>query len=336
MATDNRTEHVLFPDVTEHYEPVPGPGGDVYFPVPHENYPREPISEPAGTERPSERIVLAVQLEPETRQNVVDEAPVTALKDGPVVVEFLDTPDRPAHAPDWVRAHLPRHPLAVPDNRCRGLGGALGRSPRRISVAAPVEGSAPTGRVPMEPASTNSGRRSSRGRRKPWLIAGVAVSVLSAALAATVSAVGGADGDTEAAAVPSAASTATAALAASSAWCAESSTDGRVVGRGAGDRATEPGVIQAFDHAYYVGRDGALVASMMLTPNPVPQIQTAIDAVPVGTEHCLTITPTDTAHVYGVELTLLLPSGSEVVIRQRITVSPTDTGVKIATVENLG
>ncbi|WP_242676586.1 hypothetical protein [Rhodococcus sp. ABRD24] len=123
--------------------------------------------------------------------------------------------------------------------------------------------------------------------------------------------------------------------AATSVWCADSFADGRSVGRGSGSIADGPGVIRAFDHAYYVERDGGRVASLMVAPNPVPEIQKWIDEVPLGTEHCVTITATPEPNVYTVDLGLRMPAGSEGVIRQRITVAPAPTGFRIAKVEDL-
>ncbi|MBM4549372.1 hypothetical protein GS445_06680 [Rhodococcus hoagii] len=50
----------------------------------------------------------------------------------------------------------------------------------------------------------------------------------------------------------------------------------------------------AFEHAYYVKRSGDAVASLMVMPSPVAEVQSFIDAVPVGTDHCVTVLPTRT------------------------------------------
>ncbi|RVW08036.1 hypothetical protein EGT67_19120 [Prescottella agglutinans] len=118
------------------------------------------------------------------------------------------------------------------------------------------------------------------------------------------------------------------------AWCAESAADGRSVGRGPGGTSDGPGVIRAFDHAYYVERNGARVASLMVAPNAVPEIQKWIDEVSLGTEHCVTIASTPDPNVFNVDLGLRTPGSSDGVIRQRITVAPSPEGFKIAKVED--
>jgi hypothetical protein len=109
-----------------------------------------------------------------------------------------------------------------------------------------------------------------------------------------------------------------------------------VIGRGAGDPTNGVGLIQAFDYAYYVQRDGAKVASMMVTPNPVSTIQASInEAAAIGTEHCLTITPTANPNVFDVELLLRTDSDSEGSVPQRITLANSGSGLKIATIEEI-
>lgn len=118
------------------------------------------------------------------------------------------------------------------------------------------------------------------------------------------------------------------------AWCADSVGGGRSVGSGPGSTSDGPGVIRAFDHAYYAERDGARVASLMVAPNPVPEIQRWIDDVPAGTRHCVTITATPDPNAYAVDLGLRMPGAPEGVIRQRVTVAPTPAGYRIAKVED--
>ncbi|RVW00633.1 hypothetical protein EGT50_14905 [Rhodococcus xishaensis] len=70
----------------------------------------------------------------------------------------------------------------------------------------------------------------------------------------------------------------------------------------------------------------------MVAPSAVPDIQKWIDDVPLGTEHCVTITSTPDPNVYAVELGLR--GATEGVILQRITVAPSPEGYKIAKVED--
>ncbi|QCQ93663.1 hypothetical protein [Rhodococcus sp. SGAir0479] len=117
-------------------------------------------------------------------------------------------------------------------------------------------------------------------------------------------------------------------------WCAESTVAGRSVGSGPGSTSDGPGVIRAFDHAYYAARDGGRVASLMVAPGPVPEIQRWIDDVPAGSRHCVTVTETPDPNVYAVELGLRMPGRPDGVIRQRVTVTPSPTGFKVAKVED--
>lgn len=113
------------------------------------------------------------------------------------------------------------------------------------------------------------------------------------------------------------------------AWCATSTDDRVVVGNGPGDITTGPGLIKAFDYAYYVERDAAKVSSMYVTAQPLAPLQEAIDAVPAGTEHCLTITPTADASEFDVRLRLRTADGAESVSGQLVTVANVSTGLKI-------
>lgn len=180
-----------------------------------------------------------------------------------------------------------------------------------------------------------------RAARRPLVVASAAVSVLAVAAAVTAVVLTGGDRETAGSAVPAAGASATAQGTAAGAsvtgagWCAEEVSDSRSVGRGPGTVDNGPGVIRAFDHAYYAQRDGGRVASLMLTPNPVPEIQKWIDDVQVGTEHCVTIASTADPNAYMVDLVLRMPDGTDGTIRQRITVAASPDGFKIATVEDL-
>ncbi|MCA1008438.1 hypothetical protein LCL87_22245 [Rhodococcus hoagii] len=181
-----------------------------------------------------------------------------------------------------------------------------------------------------------------RPTRRPIVIAAAAASLLAVVGAVTAVFVTGGDRETTGSAVPVAGASATGqdtaaagASAISTAWCADEVGEGRSVGRGPGTVDNGPGVIRAFDHAYYAERDGSRVASLMVTPNPVPEIQKWIDDVQVGTEHCVTIASTPDPNAYMVDLRLRMPDGTDGTIRQRITVAASPDGFKIATVEDL-
>ena len=81
--------------------------------------------------------------------------------------------------------------------------------------------------------------------------------------------------------------------------------------------------------------DGVSVAALMLIPSPAAEIQGFIDAVPVGTEHCTTVLPTEDPNRWSVDVLLKFPPlGTEGVHRQWITTASADGGLKIATVED--
>ncbi|MDH6284447.1 hypothetical protein [Prescottella agglutinans] len=351
MATDNRTEHSLFPDVTEHYE-------------------REPAEESAPPQAPPESpgVLESTSItNPAPEQDVpVDGTSVGALP--PQVEPIVDSslPDEFDQMPTWLVApESPAPERKKREKREKREKGAKREKPEKAAkrgkpenVAKPAMPEQPEqpekpekaekaetakSEQPQEPEQSEKREGATSGGRRPLLIGGVAVALIAIASAATVIVIGGGDTATEgtpkpaavAAATTSATSTtSTAPEAAAPAWCADSTADGRSVGRGPGGTSDGPGVIRAFDHAYYVERSGARVASLMVAPNAVPEIQKFIDGVPLGSEHCVTIASTPDPNVFNVDLLLRTPGASEGVIRQRITVAPSPEGFKIAKVED--
>ncbi|MFE5790571.1 hypothetical protein [Rhodococcus erythropolis] len=76
-----------------------------------------------------------------------------------------------------------------------------------------------------------------------------------------------------------------------------------------GDQKSGPGVIAAFEHAYYVTRSGTAVRALATPDTSLPareKIQAGIDTVPTGTAHCVHITPI-AAGIYSVALTEMRP-----------------------------
>lgn len=75
--------------------------------------------------------------------------------------------------------------------------------------------------------------------------------------------------------------------------CPESTAGGIVRGHGPGDQQSGPGVIMAWNYAYYTDRSGA-AAKSVTTPGAVADanvIQQYIDKIPAGTHYCLLIEP---------------------------------------------
>lgn len=94
-----------------------------------------------------------------------------------------------------------------------------------------------------------------------------------------------------------------------------------------GDQQSGPGVIAAFEYAYYVDRSGDAARALATPDSPLPQgpaIQTnGIDTVPLGTTHCVRITPITTG-VYSVALAEMRPGQPPVQFPQTITTKEID------------
>jgi len=93
-----------------------------------------------------------------------------------------------------------------------------------------------------------------------------------------------------------------------------------------GDQKSGPGVIAAFEYAYYLTRSGAAVRALT-TPDtslpPAEKIQAGIDTVPTGTTHCVRITPI-TTDVYSVALAEMRPGAEPAQFPQTISTTNID------------
>lgn len=88
-----------------------------------------------------------------------------------------------------------------------------------------------------------------------------------------------------------------------------------------GDQKSGPGVIAAFEHAYYVTRSGTAVRALTTPDTSLPakeKIQAGIDTVPTGTTHCVRITPI-AAGIYSVALAEMRPGQASAQFPQTIT-----------------
>ncbi|MDV6211886.1 hypothetical protein R3Q08_26860 [Rhodococcus erythropolis] len=93
-----------------------------------------------------------------------------------------------------------------------------------------------------------------------------------------------------------------------------------------GDEKSGPGVIAAFEHAYYVTRSGAAVRALTTPDTSLPtteKIQAGIDTVPTGTSHCVRITPI-AAGIYSVALSEMRPGQPPAQFPQTITAKEFD------------
>ena len=93
-----------------------------------------------------------------------------------------------------------------------------------------------------------------------------------------------------------------------------------------GDQRSGPGVIAAFEYAYYITRSGVAVRALATSDTSLPpaeKIQAGIDTVPTGTTHCVRITPI-TTDVYSVALAEMRPGQAPAQFPQTITTTNID------------
>lgn len=368
MSTGNRGQ--LFPDVSKRYGPEPTPNddtdtGSVLFPIPEETIDSatveaaefEPVDAASvpDSSGADDDAVIQTDLEPIVEADTaILPAPaaapdpyISADHDAPAATGYAEPAanqenlsadhDPYATAPAWVRAHIPRGPLVISERTRRGLKPALGRArPAQPAPEQPAEDTTPAAAVTGTAPAAETARLN---RSRTWMIVGGAVAVLAVVSAAVVtSMVGKADEPalpplSSPTAVSSSTTTTSTTASAAPGWCAPVTESDRVVGNGPGGRDTGPAVIQAFEYAYYVERDGTAVADLMVLPGN--DIQSFIDAVPVGTEHCVSVLPTEDPNRWSVDVLLKFPPvGDEGIHQQWITTLPTDGGLKIANVEN--
>ncbi|NRI64845.1 hypothetical protein FEZ60_04730 [Rhodococcus sp. MS16] len=106
----------------------------------------------------------------------------------------------------------------------------------------------------------------------------------------------------------------------------EPATDPTACRTDQGDQKTGAGVIAAFEHAYYITRSSDVVRALATPDTSLPvaeKIQVGIDSVPVGTTHCVRITPI-TAGVYSVVLAEMRPGTAPEQYPQTITTKNID------------
>ena len=168
---------------------------------------------------------------------------------------------------------------------------------------------------PQQDSETPLNRSADRRPRRAGILAGGLAAVI--AVGAITWYLAGAHGTTPQATPPAAQTASVAAGATTSTskgpQCPERRNDaGVVTGNGPGDQNSGPGVILAFNYAYYVERSGVGAAAVAV-PNAVaspPRIQSAIDQIPVGSSYCMTITET-APHLYRVTNTLTRPHSGQ-------------------------
>lgn len=179
-------------------------------------------------------------------------------------------------------------------------GHELGPGPA-VAMPEPQGVTVPAGRIPV----------GQWVRAHRLVVGAVTVVVIGLVVAVVVSALHGNGSSPSTASAPTPAPPTSAATAA--APDCPSQTEGAVTtGRDAGDTSSGPGVIKAFEYAYYVRRDGAAARSLVTptaTFSTAAQIQAGIDSkLDPATIHCVTITDRGTG-LYAVAITEIPPNG---------------------------
>ncbi|MBA4023928.1 MAG: hypothetical protein C0482_16335 [Gordonia sp.] len=110
--------------------------------------------------------------------------------------------------------------------------------------------------------------------------------------------------------------------------CPNRTEGGVITGRDPGNTTSGPAVIKAFEHAYYVDRDGAKARSYgteLARMGSAASMQAFIDnQLPRGTIHCTRITDRG-AGLWSLELSEIPPGGGEpVLIRQLVQTAEVD------------
>ncbi|WP_280338313.1 hypothetical protein [Nocardia neocaledoniensis] len=92
--------------------------------------------------------------------------------------------------------------------------------------------------------------------------------------------------------------------------CPAEQVGSKIQGNGAGGTENGVAAILAFQHAYYVARSGDQARTLVAGDAALPSgadIQAGIDTIPVGTTHCLAITPAAHTGQYFVVITEFRP-----------------------------
>lgn len=108
---------------------------------------------------------------------------------------------------------------------------------------------------------------------------------------------------------------------------------------GPGDTGSGPGVITAFEHAYYAQRSGAAARAVVAPDSNLSQasgIQAGIDTIPIGTTHCVAVSEIGPGE-YSATITEKRPSGDTRTYKQRVgTVTGPDGRVLIKRISEVG
>ncbi|MGW4370358.1 hypothetical protein ACWEKT_32405 [Nocardia takedensis] len=202
-------------------------------------------------------------------------------------------PNRPplddAHGAGWLRPEPTLQPVPPAADPARDT-----TADREPHGDLPPRPNRPAALLPTSGAST-AGRRA--GQRAIWIALAAVLTLAAGITGVGIRSVTDAADTTVVLAPPITAPPITAALSATTAVpggaCA--GLTGASVTDGPGDTRSGVGVIAAFEHRYYVLRD-AVAALAVVAPEAGlvgPALAEGIASIPVGTRHCVAITPLD-------------------------------------------
>lgn len=256
------------------------------------------------------------------------------------------------------RRDMPTNTWASSHGKSHGKSGRGKRPGPRVSIPRPRMPRIPVPKIraprvsrPVSGVRTRSGRRWSgrtilAGVGAVLVVAVVAVGVVMLALRSsesgpsTTAAGSGTSSSVPAEPAPGAGASVSASsspVADRGPRCAEGTKGNVTTGAGPGGQSSGPDVIKAFDYAYYVLRSGERARAVAVpgAVGSVQDLQKAIDALPQGTTHCLSITE-QTPTTFAVVLTQTPPADNDppVVYHQNITTVSTGDKTWISSIRN--
>ncbi|WP_067540839.1 hypothetical protein [Nocardia crassostreae] len=192
---------------------------------------------------------------------------------------------------------------------------------------------------PMAPLVLEARRRAAIERRRHQLrqrimVAAAAVGVIALVIAGVLLTVTPEETQTPQAAGPTSEAVTPVAEQPAPGWCPEANNGDLVSGSGAGDLTTGPGVILRLEYSWYVLRDAKAVRSL-LTPDalaaPEQATRDAISAIPMGTQHCVTVSKVATDR-WNVRVDERRQDGSHSAWQQTMTTIARDGQVRISSI----
>ena len=212
----------------------------------------------------------------------------------------------------------PTPPAAIP----RHVSRRGGRAAEPLWPGMPPPGPAPRVLPPARPHR----RKRRPSRRRPWLVGSAAFFATLAAVALVLVYTAAATNTRQSTA------TITDPVLGGGANCEPTRTEQLVRGNGTGSTKSGPDVILAFQYAYYVTRSGS-DARALTTPDAavssIAVIDAGITSIPLGTQHCVMISPMLDGR-FDVVITELRTDATVRTYRQFVTVAPRE-GITVIT-----